>query len=55
MMFKVIVTTGILLLGVAPYAIAQNLATPSTVSAPEPLTGLVLGLGLVGLRFLRRR
>lgn len=55
MKFKVFVATGVLLLGVAPYVAAQSLATPATVSAPEPLTGLVLGLGLLGLRYLRRR
>jgi hypothetical protein len=55
MKFNVLVATGALLLGLAPYAAAQSLATPATVSAPEPLTGLVLGLGLIGLRYLRRR
>jgi len=55
MKFKTLVATGVLLLGPASYAAAQSLATPATVSAPEPLTALVLGLGLVGLRFLRRR
>ena len=52
MMFKAIVATGVLVLGVAPYAAAQALATP--VSAPEPLAGLLVGLGLLGVRFLRR-
>ena len=53
MMFKTIVATGVLLLGSAQFVAAQSLATPSG-HAPEPLTGLVLGLGLIGLRFLRR-
>jgi hypothetical protein len=54
-MFKALVATGILILGAAPYAAAQSLATGANVSAPEPLTGLVLGLGLLGVSFLRRR
>jgi len=52
-MLKTIVATGVILLGSAQYVGAQALATPAG-SAPEPLTGLVLGLGLIGLRFLRR-
>ena len=54
MKFNVFAATAALLLGVAPYAAAQSLATPATVSAPEPLTGVVLVLGLLGLRLLRR-
>jgi hypothetical protein len=55
MKFTVVVATGALLLGLAPHVAAQSLATPASVSAPEPLTGLVLGLGLLGLRYLRRK
>ena len=52
MKFRAIVTAGVIVLGFAPHVAAQSLAAPA--SAAEPLTGLVLGLGLLGLRFLRR-
>jgi len=48
----IVATTAVILLGFAPYVSAQSLATGK---AAEPLTGLVLGLGLLGLRFLSRR
>jgi hypothetical protein len=52
-MLKLLVASGVILLGSAEFVAAQALATPAG-SAPEPLTGLVLGLGLIGLRLLRR-
>jgi len=52
-MLKILVASGVILVGSAQYVAAQALATPAG-HAPEPLTGLVLGIGLIGLRFLRR-
>jgi hypothetical protein len=53
MKFKAIIATAVMVFGVVPQVAAQSLASPA--HAPEPLAGLVLGLGLIGLRFLRRR
>ena len=40
---------------VASIAAVQNGGGGSPVSAPEPLAGLAVGLGLIGARLLRRR